>query len=84
MDCHLDLVSERSNPLLKEIKEELHQLTDKYYFMLQILQGSDWALEDEEDREGEEHQAGEDPQHPISSVEEERSIVQSLFAFERM
>ena len=65
MDCHLDLVSERSNPLLKEIKEELHQLTDKYYFMLQILQGSDWALEDEEDREGEEHQAIEDPQHPI-------------------
>ena len=65
MDCHLDFVSERSSPLLKEIKEELHQLNDMYYFMLEVLQGSDWALEDEEDREGEEHQASEYSQHPI-------------------
>lgn len=56
----------------------MHQWNDTCYFLLQSLQGSDWAPEDNEEGGGE-HKAGDDPQHSISLDKEEHSTGQALF-----
>jgi hypothetical protein len=48
------MLEEASNASLQTIREKLHQINDKYYFLQQDLKGLDRDLEEEVEEDGEE------------------------------